>query len=54
MFLLMATYGDGDPTDSATEFWTWLSEAAESGAQEELLQVGGRLGGRCLVDIMYE
>ncbi|PRW59852.1 NADPH-cytochrome P450 reductase [Chlorella sorokiniana] len=38
VFLLMATYGDGDPTDSATEFWTWLSEAAESGAQEDLLQ----------------
>ena len=40
----MATYGDGDPTDSATEFWAWLSEAAESGAQEDMLQVG--LGGR--------
>lgn len=45
VFLLMATYGDGDPTDSATEFWTWLSEAAESGAQEDLLQVGSWLGG---------
>lgn len=37
--LLMATYGDGDPTDSATDFWTWLSEAAEEGAQPDLLQV---------------
>ena len=39
VFLLMATYGDGDPTDSATEFWTWLSEAADGGAADDLLQV---------------
>lgn len=39
VFLLMATYGDGDPTDSATEFWTWLSEAADGGADDDLLQV---------------
>jgi sulfite reductase alpha subunit-like flavoprotein len=36
VLLLMATYGDGDPTDSATDFWTWLSEAADSG--DDLLQ----------------
>ncbi|KAL4458551.1 hypothetical protein ABPG75_013416 [Micractinium tetrahymenae] len=36
--LLMATYGDGDPTDSATDFWTWLSEAAEAGSEPDLLQ----------------
>ena len=36
-FLLMATYGDGDPTDSATDFWTWLSEAAEGGGGDGLL-----------------
>jgi hypothetical protein len=40
VFLLMATYGDGDPTDSATDFWNWLSEAAGSGADDDLLQVG--------------
>lgn len=38
VLLLMATYGDGDPTDSATDFWTWLSEAAESGDQPDLLE----------------
>lgn len=37
--LLMATYGDGDPTDSAGDFWSWLSEAAESAVHEDLLQV---------------
>ena len=47
VFLLMATYGDGDPTDSATEFWTWLSEAAEGGAADDLLQV--RCGAACAV-----
>ena len=38
VLLLMATYGDGDPTDSATEFWEWLSGAAEPGDQGDLLQ----------------
>lgn len=38
VILLMATYGDGDPTDSATDFWAWLSEAAEAGSEPDLLQ----------------
>ncbi|PSC71305.1 NADPH-cytochrome P450 reductase isoform A [Micractinium conductrix] len=38
VLLLMATYGDGDPTDSATEFWAWLSQAAESGEDPDQLQ----------------
>lgn len=37
VFLLMATYGDGDPTDSATDFWTWLADAADAG--DDLLKV---------------
>jgi NADPH-ferrihemoprotein reductase len=37
VFLLMATYGDGDPTDSATDFWSWLAAAADAG--DDLLQV---------------
>ena len=36
VFLLMATYGDGDPTDSATEFWNWLSAEAEGGSVDQL------------------
>lgn len=38
VLLLMATYGDGDPTDSATEFWGWLSAAAEGAESDDLLQ----------------
>jgi NADPH-ferrihemoprotein reductase len=52
VFLLMATYGDGDPTDSATDFWSWLSDAADGGASDGLLQVTPP-GIRCLIRCLH-
>lgn len=38
VLFLMATYGDGEPTDNAADFYNWLTSQAD-GDNEELLKV---------------
>ena len=40
VLFLMATYGDGEPTDSATGFMEWLAESAAADETGERMKVG--------------
>lgn len=36
VFLMLATYGDGEPTNNAVAFHGWLTDASEAGEAEKL------------------
>ncbi|KAF4686089.1 hypothetical protein FOZ60_005668 [Perkinsus olseni] len=46
VIILAATYGEGDPTDNASEFATWLSKEAQPGCLENMKFTVMGLGNR--------
>ena len=47
VFLLLATYGDGEPTDNAAELYNWLIKASQDDEQACLLKVSPLFRCRC-------